>query len=618
MTATAIERLEGRIQLAATLLGDLRQGPADSTPTSFTSAGRSVYFTAHSDDSLYVADGTTGRVRPIVRADGVQVRTQEFAVNGAILFTKGHFSGVETIRLGTGVAAELGARYAFPEHFTRFKNGVLYSATESSGREPYFSDGTIAGTRMLKNIAPGTDSSNPTGFFVLGDRAFFIASGSLWVTDGTAAGTKSLANSGSSHLDAEQSMVAFKGRLYFTSSDNNVQRDVWTSDGTVEGTYQLADLRPGYGGNVTSLCIWNRRLYFLAESTDSLSSHVLWSSDGTGAGTRIEVTGVDAIRLAATDSHIYLLDRGIGRPLTLWRYDADRSLNEISVPATFPNFPEVIAMSDRLYFLATSAATGTELWQVTGQDTQATLVEDLNPGAVDSQIGELTRIGNTLYFQATNGVSGVEPFAIQPPNATLIDRTLTIVGTRKADRVGIARKRTNYVVTLNGKTDVYPAAGFDRIVVSTGAAADLVIGNTVVKPMVASLGAGNDTMVSGDGADVIDSGEGEDAVTTSGGKDRVVGGAGNDVLSGGAGRDLLYGMDGNDVIQGDAHPDVLWGGRGNDILIGGSSDDTLYGDDGNDVLNGLGGVDRLVGGRGRDTAKRDTNDSARIAVEVLT
>ena len=616
MTTIFIERLEGRVQLAATLLGDLRQGPADSTPTSFTSAGQSVYFTAHNDNSLYVTDKTTGRVRPILKADGQQVRSQEFAVNGTTLFAQSHFSGVETINLARGRTTELGARYTFPEHFTPFKNGVLYSATESSGREPYFSDGTAAGTRMLKNIAPGTDSSNPSSFFVLGDRAFFIASGALWVTDGTTVGTKLLANTGSSLLDAEQSMIAFKGRLYFTSSGSNVQRDVWTSDGTVEGTYQLADLRSGFGGRATALTLWNRRLYFLAESTGSLSNRVLWSSDGTGAGTRIEVTGVDAIRLAATDSHMYLLDRGIGRPLTLWRYDADRSLNKISVPASFPNLPELVAMSDRLYFLATSAATGTELWQVTGQDTQATLVEDLNPGAVDSQIGELTRIGNTLYFQATNGVSGVEPFAIQPPNATVIDRALTIVGTRKADRVGIARKRSNYIVTLNGKTDVYPAAGFDRIVVSTGASADLVISTTVVKPMVVSLGAGNDTVASGNGADVIDAGDGDDAVNTNGGKDRVDGGTGDDVIKGGSARDMLYGRDGNDVIQGDAHPDVLWGGKGNDVLIGGASNDTLYGEDGNDVLNGLSGADRVVGGRGQDTGKKDELDT-RIAIEVL-
>lgn len=60
--------------------------------------------------------------------------------------------------------------------------------------ELWVTDGTAAGTTMLKDIYPGSGGSSPAEFAVFDNKLFFTANGEthgreLWVTDGTAAGT---------------------------------------------------------------------------------------------------------------------------------------------------------------------------------------------------------------------------------------------------------------------------------------------------------------------------------------------------------------------------------------------------------------------------------------------
>src|SRR3954471_7153210 len=75
-------------------------------------------------------------------------------------------------------------------------NGALYfSATDPAhGDELWRSDGTAAGTYLLKDIHQGASKSSPRSLTVVGDTLFFSAidgthGTELWESDGTAAGT---------------------------------------------------------------------------------------------------------------------------------------------------------------------------------------------------------------------------------------------------------------------------------------------------------------------------------------------------------------------------------------------------------------------------------------------
>lgn len=65
-----------------------------------------------------------------------------------------------------------------------------------------------------------------------------------------------------------------------------------------------------------------------------------------------------------------------------------------------------IEMNGALYFRATTAANGQEIWKTDG--TQTTLLKDIGAGATGGNINSLTNINGTLYFRANDGTSGDE------------------------------------------------------------------------------------------------------------------------------------------------------------------------------------------------------------------
>lgn len=83
-----------------------------------------------------------------------------------------------------------------PSFFYSNDDYVLFTAeTSTYGKELYVSDGTEAGTILLKDVSPGTGNTAFTHFTEHGDRTFFLAYtslgyASLWYTDGTPEGTK--------------------------------------------------------------------------------------------------------------------------------------------------------------------------------------------------------------------------------------------------------------------------------------------------------------------------------------------------------------------------------------------------------------------------------------------
>ena len=70
-------------------------------------------------------------------------------------------------------------------------DGIQYfAATDGThGRELWRSDGTAAGTYMVKDILPGIGDSYPAGFVKYKEMLYFIASGKIWRSDGTEGGT---------------------------------------------------------------------------------------------------------------------------------------------------------------------------------------------------------------------------------------------------------------------------------------------------------------------------------------------------------------------------------------------------------------------------------------------
>src|SRR5262249_19930171 len=145
-------------------------------------------------------------------------------------------------------------------------NGTLFFTAFDpvNGQELWKSDGTTAGTALVKDIRPGSMSAfvdsdeypfNPF-LTAVGGTLFFTAddgtSGAeLWKRDGTAAGTvlvKAIVPGGGS--SGPQRLTNVSGTLYFMAWTAEAGYELWKSDGTAAGTILVKDIRPGNIGSL--------------------------------------------------------------------------------------------------------------------------------------------------------------------------------------------------------------------------------------------------------------------------------------------------------------------------------------------------------------------------------
>jgi ELWxxDGT repeat protein len=139
--------------------------------------------------------------------------------------------------------ADVSARFHDPVAF----QGKLFFGTShmTLGDELWMSDGTEAGTQIVKDIFvadPDYQGAMPDALTVAGDTLFFAAihpdtGRELWATDGTEAGTRLVKDiNPGDEVDfmSPRALVAVRDKLVFLTGDSHA--DFWLTDGTEEGT----------------------------------------------------------------------------------------------------------------------------------------------------------------------------------------------------------------------------------------------------------------------------------------------------------------------------------------------------------------------------------------------
>ena len=122
----------------------------------------------------------------------------------------------------------------------------------ATGDELWITDGTGPGTRPVKDIAPGPDSSLAFGAVAMGGALYFSAETptaggrELWRSDGTEAGTWRVKDINPGPESSEPSwLTPVCSQVFFIADDGVSGRELWRSDGTDAGTLMVADLTPG-------------------------------------------------------------------------------------------------------------------------------------------------------------------------------------------------------------------------------------------------------------------------------------------------------------------------------------------------------------------------------------
>jgi ELWxxDGT repeat protein len=149
------------------------------------------------------------------------------------------------------------------------------------GYELWRTDGTEAGTVLVKDTrpgsAPGIEPVTGTTLTAVGDKLFFVANDGvhwreLWVSDGSAAGThmvKEILPGNDENAGYPGGLTNVDGGLVFRAWAGQNAYEMWTSDGTDAGTRRLQDLP---GGGFTRL---GRRLLF--SGTTEAEGSELWA-----------------------------------------------------------------------------------------------------------------------------------------------------------------------------------------------------------------------------------------------------------------------------------------------------------------------------------------------------
>ncbi len=316
-----------------------------------------------------------------------------------------------------------------PAQFTAMGSLVIFVASSGSeGRELWKTDGTEAGTALVKDINPGNLSSSPTIIAVVGSVAYFGANDGahgveLWKTDGTEAGTvlvKDIFPGAQSSNPV--SGVAHNGALFFTAQDTTGNTELWTSDGTESGTVLVRDLRSNVvnpGSSPNTFVSAGSTLFFRA-TTDAQGTE-LWKTDGTFAGTVLvkDLTPGSSTSFFGSPvvmGGILYFSSGDGsNGNELWKSDGTTAgtlmVKNINPGAGNAAVNGLLVVGSTLYFSASSGSFNNELWKSDGTDAGTVLVKEIRPGTGSFQGSDpfaLTAAGSTVFFFANDGTTGIE------------------------------------------------------------------------------------------------------------------------------------------------------------------------------------------------------------------
>jgi ELWxxDGT repeat protein len=339
-------------------------------------------------------------------------------VNGVAFYTASTAgSGIELWRsdgtaAGTALVKDIlpGAASADPRALTNV-NGILsFSAASASGRELWRSDGTSAGTYRVKDIFPGVTSSDPNNLINVNGTLFFSATDEthgreLWKSDGTSDGTQLVRDIDDGSVDyAPHDLMAAGGLAFFLSG--NYSSQLWRSDGTSAGTFQLTNV-----DTPRNLAEANGKLFFTANDPDA--GYELWSSDGSEAGTQ-QVADIlpgseSSYPRQLTDvsgSVFFVIDRD-DSDYELWKSDgtAEGTVLLRAPSGNFNDFePESLINANGTLFFTSQAF----LWKSNGTAEGTVFIGNSTTNGDSYITSELTNVGGTVYFAASAVLQGNE------------------------------------------------------------------------------------------------------------------------------------------------------------------------------------------------------------------
>ncbi len=392
------------------LVKDISPGPPDFTfGVGMTVAGNAVFFRADDGEhggELWRSDGTEAGTMLVADINPGKASSfpDEITPIGNAIFFSAFF--VEPRSLGPGTRRlwktdSTGSRPSLvsdsvsdPTRLVNFGGTLYFTAPGPAGLSLWKTDGSSAGTEVVRVLSRENSSSNSQLVFDLdGSLLFFANNGNdfsgLWRTDGTDAGTQPIAPVfGGGFLGPSSGLFApFGGSLFFNGDDGIHGSELWRTDATIGGTRLVKDIAvPGgvvypyiRGSFPCGLTAVGGTLYFGA--TDGDHGAGLWKTDGTEAGTEfIKDVGLDCSSGLVAFNGVLYFSGGTLSPFEpgLWRTDGTSQGTGLIRPVTVRGLTSV---NDTLVFAGSDDAGENGLWTSDGTAAGTLLVQPFSGGA---------------------------------------------------------------------------------------------------------------------------------------------------------------------------------------------------------------------------------------------
>lgn len=260
--------------VTTTMVKDINPGITNSSsPENFCNVNGTLFFTAYEHTNgtqLWKSDGSSAGTVMVKNIDingNYTSFSETMSSNGLVFFMTNSSRKLwrsDGTATGTFLLYDAGTNYMggnSSHNMISFKNKMYFKGFEYQGDgELWESDGSVAGTKLTKNINPYSDSY-PNGFKEVNGVMYFNANNKFWKSDGTANGTVEV-------WDRIRPTVFYNinNTLYLSGGTFFDGYELWKSDGTSAGTTLVADMAPGnmssYAGN---LHLNNNKLYLTAE-----------------------------------------------------------------------------------------------------------------------------------------------------------------------------------------------------------------------------------------------------------------------------------------------------------------------------------------------------------------
>lgn len=317
---------------------------------------------------------------------------------------------------------------------------AIFTRNNSGTLQLWQSDGTIAGTTYLMDFGNPYDSLNvnPNNFISAGHQVFFTKiPGLLYRSDGSISGTYlvkdfyeefGIADPLTQGQAFTRHFCLYDGFLYFTAGEPmNPQISIWCSDGTDSGTKSI--WQPGTEYDITGLWSTPDGLYAATE-------HSYFDYDIPGFVDARELWRILPINNTAqrvyyqNDVHKHhgvLALTHLNGQIYFSVYDAQQiwktaggsqatMVAEIPTPTGLsyaPSISPLEATNTSIIFRAQTAAEGIELWSSDGTAGGTHLLRDFNPGTQSSEMTFIPFSNGELFISAQDTMSSTTSYILK-------------------------------------------------------------------------------------------------------------------------------------------------------------------------------------------------------------